>query len=78
MNSIEAKQWVNANQKNFPTSQGGLVVTTLERMEESTYRSAISQNFKSPAIAFVLAFFLPGFDQFYLGRIGQVFFRSSC
>ena len=70
MNSIEAKQWVNANAKLFPIAKAGLVVTSLERMSDTSYRAATSQKFKSPAVAFILAFFLPGFDQFYLGKIG--------
>ena len=70
MDSLEVKQWVNANKSKFPLMQIGLVATTLERMEESSYRAAISQSFKSPFVAFILAFFLPGFDQFYLGKIG--------
>ena len=70
MESLEVKQWVQANSKLFPAAKAGLVVTSLERMTETSYRAATSQKFKSPAAAFILAFFLPGFDQFYLGKIG--------
>ncbi len=70
MESIKAKQWVNANAKLFPATKAGLVVTSLERMDETSYLAATSQKFKSVAVAFILAFFLPGFDQFYLGKIG--------
>lgn len=69
MDSLEVKQWVNANKNKFPLMQVGLVATTLERMDENSFRAAISQNFKSPAVAFLLAFFLPGIDQIYLGKI---------
>ena len=70
MDSLEVKQWVNANKSKFPLMQIGLVATTLERMDENSFRAAISQSFKSPAVAFLLALFLPGIDQFYLGKIG--------
>ncbi len=70
MESIEVKQWVNANAKLFPVAKAGLVVTSLERMDETSYRAATTQKFKSATVAFILAFFLPGFDQFYLGKIG--------
>lgn len=69
MDSLEVKQWVNANKQKFPVTQIELVSTPLDRMEETTFRATISQKFKSPAIAFVLAFFLPGTDRFYLGDI---------
>ena len=70
MDSLEVKQWVNANKSKFPLMQIGLVATTLERMDENSFRAAISQSFKSPAVAFLLALFLPGIDQLYLGKIG--------
>ena len=70
MDSLEVKQWVNANKSKFPLMQIGLVATTLERMDENSFRAAISQSFKSPVVAFLLALFLPGIDQFYLGKIG--------
>ena len=71
MDSLEVKQWVNANKDKFPMMQVGLVATTLERMDENSYRAAISQQFKSPLVAFLLALFLPGIDQIYLGKIGM-------
>ena len=70
MESIEVKQWAQANAKLFPAAKVGLVVTSLERMTETSYRTATNQKFKSAAVAFILAFFLPGFDQLYLGKIG--------
>ena len=70
MDSLEVKQWVNANKSKFPLMQIGLVATTLERMDENSFRAAISQSFKSPTVASLLALFLPGIDQFYLGKIG--------
>lgn len=70
MDSIEVKQWVNVNSKLFPASKLGLVANSLERMSETSYRAAVSQKFKSPVVAFILAFFLPGIDQFYLGKSG--------
>lgn len=80
MDSLEVKQWVNANKNKFPMMQIGLVATSLERMEEASFRSAISQSFKSPAVAFFLALFLPGIDRLYLGHIGggllQIFFLN--
>lgn len=75
MDSLEVKQWVNANKDLFPMMQIGLVATTLERMEEASYRAAISQGLKKPMTAFLLAFFLPGVDQLYLGKIGMGIFQ---
>ena len=71
MDDLEVKQWVNANKGKFPLMQVGLVATTLTRMDENSFRAAISQSFKSPGLAFALALFLPGIDQFYLGKIGK-------
>lgn len=71
MDSLEVKQWVNANKSKFPLMQIGLVATTLDRMDENSFRAAISQNFKSPVLALLLALFLPGIDQIYLGKIGS-------
>ncbi len=70
MDDLEVKQWVNANKSKFPLMQVGLISTSLCRMEEASFRAAISQNFKSPATAFLLALFFPGIDRFYLGGIG--------
>lgn len=78
MDSLEVKQWVNANKSKFPLMQIGLVATTLERMDENSFRAAISQSFKSPAVAFLLALFLPGIDQFYLGKIGAGILQIFC
>ena len=69
MDSLEVKQWVNANKSKCPLTQIGLVSTSLGRMEEASFRAAISQGFKSPGIALVLALFLPGVDRFYLGNV---------
>ena len=71
MDDLEVKQWVNANKSKFPLMQVGLVATTLTRMDENSFRAAISQPFKSPGVALALALFLPGFDQIYLGKIGK-------
>ena len=71
MDDLEVKQWVNANKSKFPLMQIGLVSTTLMRMDENSFRAAISQSLKSPGIALVLALFLPGIDQIYLGRVGK-------
>ena len=78
MDSLEVKQWVNANKSKFPLMQIGLVATTLERMDENSFRAAISQSFKSPAVAFLLALFLPGIDQFYLGKSVLEYCRYFC
>ena len=46
MDSLEVKQWVNANKQKFPVTQIELVSTPLDRMEETTFRATISQKFK--------------------------------
>ena len=75
MDSLEVKQWVTANKSKFPTNQLGLVVTSMERLDDISFRAAISQSYKSPFVAFMLALFLPGFDQLYLGNIGKFFLQ---